>query len=336
MENTTSPGDVSPGFLGAGQSNKGSFPQLKQTWSWFTPGLWIVRGPRSKSFSYHIDITAKDENGHTYPLVSTIPLLVIVEVSGAKATAGALAEGSAASAVVLLALAAAAVASLVGLFGPAEALLVAAGAAYAVASGAGLVALDPPEPDPAFQQRVFAPDAPRPDFAFPPDLRPLALLLKTIGQVMSISTLLSTIEGRWLGALAANELNWAQVQAQDFSQARTTLAQRAASAPKLYANAVPGLLPIVQPLLPSLNQARQNLLVQGIPSALLQGTALPPEILGGLNLVARSTELAYPTVDLFASLAEAVRLTTQFGLEIAQRSLGTEKVSGTRTDHSRG
>ncbi len=35
-------------------------------------------------------------------------------------------------------------------------------------------------------------------------------------------------------------------------------------------------------------------------------------------------ELAYPTVDLFASLAEAVRLTTQFGLEIAQTpSLGT-------------
>ena len=317
-ENNTSPGDVSPGLLGAGQSTPGAFPLIKQSWSWFTPGVWVVRGPTTKTFLYHTDITAKDQNSHPYPLVTSATHIVTVNVSLAKLIAGSTAMAGAAYAVVLLALAAAAAASVIGLFGPAETLLAASGIAYAAASIAGAVALDPPVPDPGFRQRVLLPDPISPDPSFPQELRPLVLLLQTIGQVFSIRLLMSTMEGRWLGALAANEVAWALVQAQDFVQARTGLTQLAMTAPALYTSALPGLQPLVQQVMPTLDQTRQNLLVQGIPLALIQGSTLTPDILGGLNLVVRSTELAYPTVDPFASLADAVRLTTQFGQEVAQ------------------
>jgi hypothetical protein len=317
FENSTSPGDASPGFVGAGQSTRAAFPVLRQSWSWITPGVWVVHGPASKTFLYRVEITAKDQNGHPYPLVNTDTHLVTVRVSAVKQVAGGVAMGGAIVAAALLAAAVAAAATIIGLLGPAEALLVAAGAAYAAASIAAAVALDPPAPDPNFRQRVLLPAAPEPDPTVPPDLRPLVVLLNTVGHVAALNLLMSTIEGRWLGALAANETDWALVQAQDFAHARSNLAQRAATAPTLHAQALPGLLPIVQRLLPVLGKARQDLLVQGIPSALVRGSTLSPEVRGGLNLVAHSTELAYPDVDPVAALAELAGLTEEFGAAVA-------------------
>jgi hypothetical protein len=150
----------------------------------------------------------------------------------------------------------------------------------------------------------------------------------------------STVTSRlWTTGTTPEQRDWVKIQSakstevgQDStgvdicvkSERFVTSGQLAATTSAMYAKALPGLQTIVQPLLPSLNEARQNLLVQGIPRALIQGSTLTPEILGGLNLVGHSTELAYPEVDVFAALSQAVRLTEKFGAEVAQTSsLGT-------------
>src|SRR5205823_5711728 len=176
---------------------------IKKDWKWFLEGIWVVKGPTFKKFTYRASIAAKDVDGNPYPPVSSVNLVIFVNVPKWKRTAGAMAMGAAASA-------AAMAASII--------LIVAAAGAYAAASLAGAVALDPPVPDPNFRSRIPLPRKRRVS-ASAPD-RDLIEVFRLMEQIMAIQLAKSLMEGKRLGALAAGDDTWVDRHARDIQSAK--------------------------------------------------------------------------------------------------------------------
>ncbi|MFE3758834.1 hypothetical protein ACFXO9_31405 [Nocardia tengchongensis] len=308
-ENADSQGDLSPGLVAPGAETKGAYPQLKQNWSWLTPGIWNFHGPFSKNFFYHIDITGTDATNTSYPVVSTKPFLVIVEVSNAKRLAAATAASQAVAAIALGAASAAAAAGIVTL-PAATALGVLAGIAAGVSATAGAVALDPPEPTPDFQTRVPMPVPVKTDAGT--HLSAVGALLDTLTEIFAIELAKSTMQSRRLGAARANAKEWIAVHTQDLATATTRQRALADASPGLLASATTQLAPVARDLESAYTNIRHNMLTSGFPTAVATSANLRADQLAMLDVLARSPEVGYPTADLIASLQEATTSAVSF------------------------
>ena len=308
-ENLTSPGDLSPGLVNPGAQTKGAYPLIKQSWSWLTPGVWVPHGPFSKTFNYHIDITGTDSTGSNYPVVSTQPFVVIVTVSKAKRFA---ASQAAALAICALALGIAASAAAAGIITAALAvpLGIGAGAAAAGSAAAGAVALDPPVPDPNFRTRVPLPSSTPLDLRA--DLRALAQQLDTLIQVPAIELAKSTMQSRLLGASQAAADEWVAVHRQDLVDATAHQRALSAAAQGVLTSAISELGRIAGGLEAVLPNIRHNMLILGFPHDVANSANLSVDQVAALDIFARSTEVAYPTGDLLASLHEATKALVSF------------------------
>ena len=227
-EDSTDTGDHVVGPLNAGQSAPGTFNNLKKDWSWLTPGIWNPHGPFAKTFKCTVVVTADDGSGNPYPPMTTSPFVVVVQVSAAKRLAASQAAGQAAAAI---ALGIAAAAAALGIFtaGAAVALGIAAGVAAGASAAAGAIALDPPEPDPEYRSRI-TPLVPDVNI---PELPSLARFLHGQLAVPTIEATKSLIEGRLLGAIAADDAEWIAIHRGDLTEAgvlQQSLATEAAAA----------------------------------------------------------------------------------------------------------
>jgi hypothetical protein len=151
----------------------------------------------AKQFAYVARIHATDQFGNSYQFESD-RATVTVQVPDVKVAAGVAAMAAAATAAVLYAMAGAALLGVFTAIGSPP-LLAAATAAFTAAGGLGAAALDPPEPDPAFDDLVpideYRQPAARDDAQSGPEL-----LFKLVSQVTGLLDAISRIEGKVLGA----------------------------------------------------------------------------------------------------------------------------------------
>lgn len=127
-----------------GQQQTVLFTVAAKNWVWLTAGVWIVTGPTLRGFTYDVLFASTDEFGNSFAAMhSAAQIRVHVTVSDQKIGFAGAAEGLAILAGVL---------ALAGAFWPPA--LVASGAAYAGANAFGASALDPPTPDPNFNEQV--------------------------------------------------------------------------------------------------------------------------------------------------------------------------------------
>lgn len=135
-----------------------TYPALIKNWEFISAPLWKIKGPMLKVFEYYVTFTfSQDIYGNIYGKpVDTSRVTVIVSVPFWKQAAAFSAQAAAITAAVFFAAAAAAFA---GIFtAPAGiGLLAIAEAAYAVAAAAGLIAQDPPKPDPQYHEAIAIP-----------------------------------------------------------------------------------------------------------------------------------------------------------------------------------
>ena len=137
-------GSTEHGLVAPSHSVPGATAPNKKDWKWFIPVAWVVGGPIYMDYLYRALISAKDVSGNPYPPVTSAELRVTVSVSTRKWLSGKFAQQMAITAAVMAA-------SII--------LAAAAAVAYGAASAAAAVAIDPPEPDPNFRNRIPLPGA---------------------------------------------------------------------------------------------------------------------------------------------------------------------------------
>jgi hypothetical protein len=294
FEDAANVGATNHALVAPSQSVPGATPPIKKDWQWFVPGVWVVKGPLHKTFHYKALISAKDVTGNPYPTTASADLIVFVNVSKLKRTSGAYAMGAAASA-------AAMAASIV--------LIVAGGAAYAAAAIAGAVALDPPEPDPNFRERIPLP----PLGDVPAGQEHNVIRLFRLGErVMLIELTKSLIEGRRLGALAEDDQGWVETHAQDLAEARAlqrSLATEIGGLARAAKQEVLALAP--QDMRPE----RRRLQATGLTTALANQMQLPESLRSGFDALLRS-DVALPDPDIAAAIDETVAAVTEFARDL--------------------
>ncbi|KAF7173342.1 hypothetical protein CNMCM5623_005594 [Aspergillus felis] len=299
-ENASSPGEVTPGRVEPNESVRVAYPLLKQTWSWLTPAVWVVHDSYVKTFIYVVDIDAQDELGQSYPRFRSKPLPIVVQVSSIKRAAAITAFSAASDAVVLTAVAATFFAGIITA-GLGAASLIAAGIAATVSATSGSVALDPPTPDSNFRRRVELPAREAaPNIG---DISDLAALLLGIKNFMELELAKSSIEGRRLGALQANDPRWAALHSEELNKAIKLQLDAIKEVQSLRPTAVTGLAQVIRDVSPTtLASQRREMLVSGIPLSMLHGSSLTPEDIARLNVLVQSPDVAYPNPDGIADL----------------------------------
>lgn len=135
-----------------------TYPALTKNWQFISAPLWKIKGPMLKVFEYYVTFTfSQDIYGNIYDEpVDTSRVTVIVQVPTRNAAAAFAAQAAAITAAIF---AAAAAAAFAGIFtAPAGfGLLAIAEAFYAAATAAGLLAQDPPKPDPRYREAIAIP-----------------------------------------------------------------------------------------------------------------------------------------------------------------------------------
>ena len=293
FEDSANVSSTSHALVAPVQSVPGATDTIKKDWKWFLEGIWIVKGPTFKKFTYRASIAAKDLDGNPYPPVSSVGLVIFVNVPKWKRTAGAMAMGAAASA-------AAMAASIV--------LIIAAGGAYAAAALAGAVALDPPVPDPNFRSRIPLPRKRRVSAGAPdPDM---IEMFRRIEQVMAIQLAKSVMEGKRLGALAAGDDAWIDRHARDI-QSATLLQQRLArEAADLAPRARQAALAAIPPGT-NLRAQRAAQQASGLTPSLARQARITTSLRPGFDAVLRS-DAAAPDPDIAAALDEMLAALSEF------------------------
>jgi hypothetical protein len=286
-------GSTEHGIVAPSHSAPGATPPNKKDWQWFLSVVWVVKGPIYMDYLYRAVISAKDVHGNPYPSVTSAELRVTVGVPNHKWLAGKFAQATAILAAVMLA----------------SIILAAAGAvAYAAACAAGAVALDPPEPDPNFRDRIPLP--PLGDVPASAPGRNVILLFRLSERIMRIELTKSLIEGRRLGALAAGDTQWVETHAQDLAAA--TALQRS------LANEVRALEPQakqdIQALVPpgtDLRSAREQMRTTGLAIDLADQIQLPAEQREGIDSLLRSN-VALPDADIVETIDATFAPLTEF------------------------
>jgi hypothetical protein len=191
-----------------------TFAPLKKNWTWLLPYIWVFNfsEPRQKTFTYAVRIVAADSYGNAYGESVSEPLFIDVSVSDEKKG---YADG---------ALAALGVGVVVAIFTFGGGLV----QAQAIANGLGDKALDPPEPDPRYRERVKLPPnlttkGAREERRF----RELAQFLTFAQRAVGLLDALGEIHGRMLGARRAGDTKALNLQIDDYVKADQTLQETA-------------------------------------------------------------------------------------------------------------
>jgi hypothetical protein len=293
FEDAANPGSTSHSLVSPGQSVPGATDTINKDWQWFVPGICFVKGPTHKIFNYRAVISGTDVAGSPYPETSSPNLMVFVNVSKVKRTAGTYSMATAASA-------AAMAASVI--------LIVAAGVAYGLAVVAGEVASDPPEPDPDFRRQVALPplgEVP----ATGPD-RTLIRAMRLGERVMRIELAKSLIEGRRLGALSAEDADWIEIHTRDLAAATALQQALVNEARSLAPQAKQEVLTLVPPGT-DLRPRREQLQATGLTLALADQMHLPVELRAGFDALLRS-DAALPQPDIIAAFDQSIEALVAF------------------------
>lgn len=297
FEDAANVGTTNHTLVTPSQAVPGATAPIKKDWQWFIPGAWIVKGPLHKEYHYTVVVSAKDVAGTPYPPTTFAELRIFVNVSKIKRTAGAYAMGMSASA-------AAMAASII--------LLAAAAAAYAAASLAGAVALDPPEPDPDYRNQIALPPLGQVPAAGPD--QKIIRLFRLGERVMGIELAKSMIEGRRLGALAADDEAWVAIHDQDLADATLLQKELIAEAADLGPSVRQDVLTHV-PAGTDLGPERMRLHAEGLTLALAQEMGLPDDLRPGFDTLLRS-ELEIPNPDIDRAVADSLQALVEFGQDL--------------------
>jgi hypothetical protein len=274
------------GLVTPSQTVPGATSSIKKDWGWFIAGAWVVKGPLHKDFHYRASISAKDASGTPYPVTTTADLLVIVNVSKLKRTAGAYAMGTAIAAAGMAA-------SIV--------LIEAAAFAYAAAAIAGAVALDPPVPDPNFRARISLPrlgSVPKTG-----DQRAIIRFFRLGERVMRLELTKSLIEGRRLGAVNAGNQEWIDTHARDI-EAATSLQLRVIKEANDLADEARRQAAALVPPGTDLRTARLSQQASGLPPSLAARLKLPKVQRAGFDALLQS-DAALPNPDIARAIDDA-------------------------------
>jgi DNA-binding FrmR family transcriptional regulator len=135
-----------------------TYPPLAKKWEFISAPLWKINGPMLKIFEYYVTFAfSQDIYGNIYgEPVDTSRVTIVVQVPAKNAAAAFAAQAAAITAAIF---AAAAAAAFAGFFTApaAPALLSIAEEFYLIASAAGVVAMDPPTPDPQYREAIVVP-----------------------------------------------------------------------------------------------------------------------------------------------------------------------------------
>jgi hypothetical protein len=286
-------GSTEHGLVEPSRTALGAVEPIKKDWQWFIPGVWVVKGPTHKEFRYKALISGKDVNGIPYPSVTSGEARVIVNVSKLKRTSGGLAQGAASAAAALMAT---------------KVLFFAGAAAYGAAAAAGLVALDPPEPDPNFLSRIPLP--PLGDVPSSGPGRNLIRLYRLSERIMNIELTKSLIEGRRLGALAAGDAASVEMHRQD--QVAATALQRSL-ADEVRALETPAKQELVTqvPSGTELRREREQLKTSGLSKELADQMQVPAEHRAGFDELLRS-DVALSDLDLVGTVDATIAPLAEF------------------------
>ncbi len=203
------------------------FPEIKQTWDWLAPVVWVLFGPTVKRFNYTTRFTLTDDYDNGYSGDSD-SLIGVVSVSDLKLAA---AIGAFVHMVAAAELAVAAI-----FWPPAW-----QGAATAVtaANALGAVALDPPEADPRYLKTVRL-RTPRVPKALVADKQLAALwyMLELTQRILEAHKTLTQIHRRLIGARVADNRKAVRMQTNSYRSVLAYMKQSAAKLPKAAAVAV--------------------------------------------------------------------------------------------------
>jgi hypothetical protein len=120
------------------------------------------------------------------------------------------------------------------------------------------------------------------------------------------------MQGRLLGAEQADAQDWVAVHQQDIATATARQRGLAATVDSLLTSAITELAPITTRLEAAYPDIRQRMLADGFPADVVTSSNLSADQAAALDILARSTEVAYPTGDLIASLRDAARALANF------------------------
>ena len=195
LAGSLSPIDTTTLTLMPGQQQTVAFTVAAKNWVWLTAGAWIVTGPTLRGFTYDVLFASTDEFGNSVAAMhSATEIRVHVSVSDQKIGFVMAAEGLAILAGVL---------AIAGAFWPPA--LVASGVAYVGANSFGASALDPPTPDPNFNEQV---EVALPEIVNKLDTVKLEAFIKWLRAVLAFAVTrqaLYLIEAKILGAQAAKD-----------------------------------------------------------------------------------------------------------------------------------
>jgi hypothetical protein len=323
-EGDSGAGDVHVYSVAPGGSAHAPFGDLKQSWSWLTPGVWVPRGPFEQTFTYTVDISAYDQFMNVYPTATSSTKSVLIEVSQAKRFAAATAAGETAAAVALLIIAAGFFA---GFFTAAiGAVFVAAAAgAYGLASISAAVAQDPPEPDIEFTDpvRLIPPAIPE-SVLHDPIVGPLGELLGLVGWFAAADLVSSQIEGRRLGAIAAGDRKAGETQRASFQLLREEYVDRVARLEAAIRRARDAVTGFEDPHVARLQRLRKEMGRDGLPEALVRAmeqAGLEWATILGLDLAMRDPDLLAMDLNLADSVKVIGRAASKWcALSIAEHS----------------
>lgn len=193
-------GSISVGAVPIGGNSTLSFPEIRQNWSWITPVVWVITDySTGRSFNYDLSGSFQDQYGNQYQLSSTLETYVRISVEKVVAGVAAM-NGMFLSAALLVSAGIAALIPVVG-WATAGPLLAASGVALTAAQGLGAIALDPPEPDLNYEEKVKVPHldiskALKKYSEFPK----LGTMLELVATLIRFDEALSRIERKRMGA----------------------------------------------------------------------------------------------------------------------------------------
>jgi hypothetical protein len=189
-----------------------TFPAIKQDWGWFSIPTFIFKeGQGDKDFVYRVTFSLEDSFGNTYPEVESTFVSYHVKVSDQKIAAS-IAAATAFGLSVFYAAAAALAAA--GIFTAWAAGPAAATSAFfaSAAATSGAIANDPPEPDPRFLETIVPRPVAIPKVLYIGSDPGLVPLLQLIWDILASVEVLSPIQGRFIAARNANNIDGIRIQ----------------------------------------------------------------------------------------------------------------------------
>ena len=321
---------IAPGAFGSGVWS------LLQAWSWVVPGVWLQTGPWLRLFTYTVTFSMQDEFGNAYPATTSSAGSVFVSVSGLKI-------GLAASAYTLFCVGVGLVISgFIALAGyitaiGAPALFAAAGAAFAIATGLGAGALDPPVP--IFDYRsVVVLRLPRVPTQLPgaAPLSPILQMFELLARISAFIEAMSATEARLIAARIDRDQAAIDRQATEYRELRDRILAVAAQVPLAAFEA--GELVREEPLrgglvrVRALKQTLAEWTKDGLPAKVRRewtANNLPTGYLDDVQNALRTPGFAVrPIEDLIAELAQAaaqiaVGIQDESEAVLARSSIGT-------------